>query len=183
MSGESGKRAKGGGAERIGSRARRGTTSTPAQVGILFGSGSDRDVMSEAARVLGKFGIPCEMNVLSAHRTPDEARDYARSAREKGIQVLICGAGMAAHLAGAVAASTTLPVLGVPLSAGTLGGLDALLSTVQMPAGVPVGTLGIGAAGARNAALLAAQILALANPGLRRKLDTHKREMARGAKL
>jgi len=151
-----------------------------ARVGILFGSDSDREVMAEAGRVLDRFGVACEMRALSAHRTPDEVRDYARSARGRGIAVLICGAGMAAHLAGAVAASTTLPVLGVPLATGTLNGLDALLATVQMPGGVPVGTLAIGKPGARNAALLAVEILALSDPVLSQKLDELKDSLARG---
>jgi phosphoribosylaminoimidazole carboxylase PurE protein len=152
-------------------------------VGVLFGSESDREVMASSGRVLEKFGVGHELRVLSAHRTPDEVRDYARAAHGRGIRVLICGAGMSAHLAGAVAAETTLPVLGVPLVAGQLGGLDALLSTAQMPAGVAVGTLAIGKAGARNAALLAVQILALSDPDLHAKLLAHKESMARGEAL
>ncbi len=152
-------------------------------VGILFGSESDREVMAEAGRVLEKFGVPHELKILSAHRNPEAVRAYARAARENGVRVLICGAGMAAHLAGAVAAATTLPVLGVPLAGGMLGGLDALLSTVQMPAGVPVGVLAIGEPGARNAALLAVEILALADPDLAGRLDAHKEAMARGEAL
>jgi len=157
--------------------------SAAAKVGILIGSESDRDVMSEAVRVLDRFGVQSEMRVLSAHRAPEAVRDYARGARDRGIGVLICGAGMAAHLAGAVAASSTLPVLGVPLSAGALAGLDALLSTVQMPAGVPVGTLAIGKAGAVNAAVLSVQILSLGDPALARKLDELKESLARGESL
>jgi phosphoribosylaminoimidazole carboxylase PurE protein len=153
------------------------------RVGVLFGSESDREVMALAGRVLEKFGVLHELRVLSAHRTPDEVREYARSAQGRGICVLICGAGMSAHLAGVVAAATTLPVLGVPLAAGQLGGIDALLSTAQMPAGVAVGTLAIGKAGARNAALLAVQILALSDPGLQKKLEAHKEAMARGEAL
>jgi len=150
------------------------------RVGILIGSESDREVMTEAARVLTQFGVPHEMKVLSAHRAPGEVHAYARDAAGRGIKVLICGAGMAAHLAGAVAAATTLPVLGVPLGGGLMDGLDALLSTVQMPSGVPVGTLAVGRAGARNAAVLAVQILALADSGLARKLAEHKEALARG---
>jgi phosphoribosylaminoimidazole carboxylase PurE protein len=152
-------------------------------VGVLFGSESDREVMALAGRVLEKFGVSHELRVLSAHRTPDEVRAYATSARERGMRVLICGAGMSAHLAGVVAAATTLPVLGVPLAAGQLGGMDALLSTAQMPAGVAVGTLAIGKAGARNAALLAVQILALSDSGLQEELLAHKAAMARGETL
>jgi phosphoribosylaminoimidazole carboxylase PurE protein len=153
------------------------------RVAILFGSESDREVMEEAGRVLERFDVKHELRALSAHRTPDTVREFARGARSRGVEVLICGAGMAAHLAGAVAAGTTLPVLGVPLSGGALDGLDALLATVQMPAGVPVGTLAIGKAGARNAAVLAVQILALADADLARKLDEMKEALAKGQRL
>jgi phosphoribosylaminoimidazole carboxylase PurE protein len=156
---------------------------TGPRVGVLFGSESDREVMGQAGRVLEKFGVEHELLVLSAHRTPEAVRDYARAARERGIAVLICGAGMSAHLAGAVAAATTLPVIGVPLAAGHLGGIDALLSTVQMPAGVAVGTVAIGKTGAKNAALLAVQILALSDPSLQGKLKEQKEAMARGEAL
>lgn len=147
-------------------------------VAILMGSASDLDVMNEAAKVLEELGIAHEVVVTSAHRSPDKTVEYTATARDRGLQVLIVAAGLAAHLAGAVAANTTLPVLGVPLNSGPLQGVDALLSTVQMPAGVPVGTLAIGAAGARNAALLAAQILALSDPRLARLLVERKRKMA-----
>ncbi len=147
-------------------------------VGILMGSASDLDVMNEAARVLEELGIAHEVVVTSAHRSPKKTANYTASARERGIQVLIVAAGLAAHLAGAVAANTTLPVLGVPLDSGSLRGMDALLSTVMMPAGVPVGTLAIGSAGARNAALLAAQILALQDARLARALVERKAKMA-----
>lgn len=147
-------------------------------VAILMGSASDLDVMNEAAKVLEELGIAHEVVVTSAHRSPDKTVEYTAAARDRGLQVLIVAAGLAAHLAGAVAANTTLPVLGVPLNSGPLQGVDALLSTVQMPAGVPVGTLAIGAAGARNAALLAAQILALSDPRLARLLVERKRRMA-----
>lgn len=146
-------------------------------VAILMGSQSDLDVMGEGARVLEELGIAHEVVVTSAHRSPQETAKYAETARERGIQVMIVGAGLAAHLAGAVAAHTTLPVLGVPLESGPLRGMDALLSTVQMPAGVPVGTLAIGTAGARNAALLAAQILALSDARLARSLADRKASM------
>jgi phosphoribosylaminoimidazole carboxylase PurE protein len=154
-----------------------------ARVGILFGSETDRDVMCEAGKVLDRFGVAYEMRVVSAHRAPDEVRVYSTTARGRGLAVLICGAGMAAHLAGAVAASTTLPVLGVPLPGSALNGLDALLATVQMPSGVPVGTLAIGKAGARNAGLLAVQILALNDEGLAKQLVTLKESLARGESL
>lgn len=153
------------------------------KVGILFGSESDREVMSEAGKVLTRFGVGHEMQALSAHRTPEAVRAYALAAKARGMGVLICGAGMAAHLAGAVAAATTLPVLGVPLAGSAMNGLDALLSTVQMPAGVPVGTLAIGKAGAKNAAMLAVQILALSDEGLAGKLASFKEGMALGESL
>ena len=149
-------------------------------VAILMGSDSDWPVMAVAAERLAALGIPHAARVLSAHRSPDATARFARGARAEGYRVIICGAGAAAHLAGVVSAHTTLPVLGVPLEAGGLGGLDALLATVQMPAGVPVGTLAIGRAGADNAAILAAEILALADAGLAARLDEHKRALARG---
>jgi phosphoribosylaminoimidazole carboxylase PurE protein len=139
-------------------------------VGILMGSESDREVMEVCLQQCRELGIEAEMRVSSAHRNPQATRDYARQAHERGVQVLIAAAGMAAHLAGACASESILPVIGVPMSGGTLGGLDALLSTVQMPKGVPVATVAIGRAGARNAAILAAQILALNDPGLRQRL-------------
>jgi len=151
---------------------------TSPKVGILMGSASDLDVMNEAARILEELGIAHEVVVTSAHRSPAKTAQYTATAGDRGIQVLIVAAGLAAHLAGAVAANTTLPVLGVPLDSGSLRGMDALLSTVMMPAGVPVGTLAIGTAGARNAALLAAQILALSDPALARALVDRKRKMA-----
>jgi phosphoribosylamine--glycine ligase len=144
-----------------------------------MGSESDRATMEEAARVLEEHGVPCEIAVRSAHRTPDAARRWARSARGRGIEVVIAGAGGAAHLAGAVAAHTRLPVLGVPLASSPLGGLDALLATVQMPPGVPVGTLGVGAWGAQNAAHLALRILALDDAALSRRIERHAARPAR----
>jgi phosphoribosylaminoimidazole carboxylase PurE protein len=130
-------------------------------VGILMGSESDRGTMDKTAEVLRDLDISFEMNVMSAHRTPDDVAEYARSASDRGLRVLIAGAGLAAHLAGALAANTILPVIGVPLDAGPLNGMDSLLSTVQMPKGIPVATVAIGSHGARNAAYLAAEILAL----------------------
>lgn len=143
-----------------------------ARVGIVMGSESDRVVMEEAARVLAEFGVECEVAVRSAHRTPDAAAKWAKTAKVRGLEVIVAGAGGAAHLAGAMAANSRLPVLGVPLATSPLGGFDALLATVQMPPGVPVGTLGVGTWGARNAAHLALRILALGDPALARRLET-----------
>jgi phosphoribosylamine--glycine ligase len=150
-----------------------------ALVGIVMGSDSDLPVMQAAADFLDSMGITYEMSVNSAHRTPEAASTYARNAAAKGLQIIIAGAGMAAHLAGVLAAHTNLPVIGVPLDASSLNGLDALLSTVQMPPGVPVATMGIGKAGAKNGAVLAARILALQDKKLADKLETFKKEMAR----
>jgi 5-(carboxyamino)imidazole ribonucleotide mutase len=146
---------------------------------ILMGSDSDWEVMSEARKALEEMGVPTEVHVSSAHRTPARTGQLAREAAGRGIRVVICGAGAAAHLAGVVAAETELPVLGVPLAASDLSGLDALVSTAQMPGGVPVGTLAIGKAGARNAGLLAARILALSEPGLAEKVREQRARMAR----
>ncbi len=148
------------------------------QVGILMGSDSDWAVMQEAAAVLRQFAISFEMTVSSAHRTPERTHAYAASAAQRGLKVLIAGAGAAAHLAGVVAANTPLPVIGVPLAATGLQGLDALLATVQMPGGIPVATMAIGAAGARNAALFAVRLLALSDPLLADKLAAFHRDMA-----
>jgi phosphoribosylaminoimidazole carboxylase PurE protein len=147
-----------------------------AVVAVIMGSESDCEVMQDALRALDELGIEREAHILSAHRTPEAVARFAAGARERGLKVIIAGAGMAAHLAGAVAAHTTLPVIGVPIAGGSLGGLDALLSTVQMPGGVPVATVGINRA--RNAAVLAAQILALGDARLRAKLDELKQVMA-----
>jgi len=147
-------------------------------VGIVMGSDSDLPVMGEAGAVLDQLKVPYEMGIASAHRSPEKATQYARRAGERGIRVLIAGAGAAAHLAGALAAHTTLPVIGVPLSSSPLQGLDSLLSTAQMPSGVPVATMALDRAGARNAALLAAQILALQDAKLARRLKQHKEKMA-----
>ncbi|MBI3127861.1 MAG: 5-(carboxyamino)imidazole ribonucleotide mutase [Candidatus Tectomicrobia bacterium] len=133
------------------------------RVGILMGSASDRPAMEEAGKALDELGVGWELRVLSAHRTPEAVREYLRGAPGRGIRVLIAGAGMAAHLAGVSAAGTDLPVIGVPMGGPALGGLDALLSTVQMPPGIPVATMGIGGPGARNAGLFAARILALSD--------------------
>lgn len=145
-----------------------------AKVAVLIGSDSDWEVMQACWEQLGQLEIPAEVHVMSAHRSPARVHEFAAQAAEKGVEVIIAGAGMAAALAGSVAASTTLPVIGVPLANGALGGLDALLSTVQMPPGVPVATVAVGEPGARNAALLAAQILALADPALAGKLKKFK---------
>jgi 5-(carboxyamino)imidazole ribonucleotide mutase len=149
-------------------------------VGVLMGSKSDWETMSHCVTTLEALGIPCEARVLSAHRTPDEAVEYAETADQRGIEVLIAAAGGAAHLAGVIAAKTTLPVLGVPMKGWSLDGLDSLLSTVQMPGGVPVGTLAIGKAGAINAALLAGRILALEHERIRAavKADRDARRQA-----
>jgi len=141
------------------------------RVGILMGSESDRPVMEETAKVLNKFGIECELVVASAHRTPERVQSYVKEARARGIKVLIAGAGMAAHLAGAVAAHTTLPVIGVPIDASPLNGLDSLLSTVQMPPGIPVASMAIGKAGAKNAAYYALSILSTTDPDIEKKLE------------
>ena len=144
-------------------------------VGILMGSDSDWPVMEQAAKTLESFGVPCESRVLSAHRSPEHVRDYAASAAARGLKVLIAGAGGAAHLAGVLAAHTTLPVIGVPIESKSLKGLDSLLSTVQMPKGVPVATVAID--GAANAAVLAVQCLALSDARLQRSLAEHKRRL------
>ena len=147
-------------------------------VSILMGSDHDFSIMKEAGDVLDSFGISFEYSVASAHRSPQRTADLARTAEDRGIRVIIVGAGKAAHLAGTVAAWTTIPVLGVPIDA-SLGGLDALLSTVQMPAGVPVGTMGIGKSGAKNAALFAVQVLALSDMDLKARLRQYKIKLAK----
>jgi 5-(carboxyamino)imidazole ribonucleotide mutase len=143
-------------------------------VGVIMGSKSDWDTLAHAAERLREFGVPHECRVVSAHRTPKLIDEYCRSAERRGIQVIIAGAGGAAHLPGMVAAQTSLPVFGVPVQSAALSGLDSLLSIVQMPAGVPVGTLAIGKAGAANAALLAIAVLALARPDLKTKLEAFR---------
>uniref|UniRef100_A0A832A941 N5-carboxyaminoimidazole ribonucleotide mutase n=1 Tax=Desulfacinum infernum TaxID=35837 RepID=A0A832A941_9BACT len=147
-------------------------------VGILMGSDSDLPVMEGAFEVLRKFEIPFETAVLSAHRTPDQAARYAETAAARGLKVLIAAAGWAAHLAGVLASKTTLPVIGVPIDSSPLKGMDALLSTVQMPPGIPVATMAIGKGGARNAALFAVQILALSHEALSEGLRRYKADMA-----
>ncbi len=149
-------------------------------VGILMGSDSDLPVMSAAIETLEEFGVPAEVEVVSAHRSPARSAEYARTARERGLQVIICGAGAAAHLAGVIAAETTVPVIGVPIDSSPLKGFDSLMSTVQMPPGIPVATMAVGRAGAANAALFAIQILSTANAGLVEKMGAHKRKLAEG---
>lgn len=149
-------------------------------VSIVMGSDSDLEIMREAGKALDEFGIPYEMDVTSAHRSPDRTADYARKAAGRGIRVIIAGAGGAAHLAGVIAAHTTLPVIGVPIPSTSLQGMDSLLATVQMPAGIPVATVAIGKPGATNAGILVAQILGLADAAIAEKLRTHKEKLARG---
>ncbi|MGN7611071.1 5-(carboxyamino)imidazole ribonucleotide mutase [Magnetococcales bacterium HHB-1] len=146
-------------------------------VGILMGSDSDWSVMQEAAKVLKAFSVPFEVMVTSAHRTPERTHAYASQAREKGIKTLIIGAGAAAHLAGVVASETTLPIIAVPLAATDLKGMDALLATVMMPGGVPVASMAIGKAGAKNGALFAIQILSLSDDGLAKKFREYRLDM------
>lgn len=146
-------------------------------VGIVMGSDSDAPIMSETARVLKEFGIRHEMVIASAHRSPRRTMLYSTSAEKRGLKVLICGAGHAAHLAGVVAAHTTLPVIGVPIDSSSLKGLDSILSTVQMPGGVPVATMAIGKGGAVNAGILAAEILAISDGRLRKKLVAYRRRL------
>jgi len=144
------------------------------KVSVIMGSVSDWDVMSQAVQTLSALGIDCETKVISAHRTPKLMFDYANTARERGISVIIAGAGGAAHVAGVVAGLTTIPVIGVPIRTQMMGGLDSLLSIVQMPAGVPVATVAIN--GAKNAALLAAEMLAISDKGLQQKLEDFRKE-------
>jgi 5-(carboxyamino)imidazole ribonucleotide mutase len=151
-----------------------------ALVGVVMGSRSDWETMRHAAETLDRLGVPYEARVVSAHRTPDELFRYAESAAGRGLEVIVAGAGGAAHLPGMLAAKTTLPVLGVPVESKALKGLDSLLSIVQMPAGVPVGTLAIGRGGAVNAALLATAVLALSRPELRAALERHRAEQSAG---
>ena len=146
-------------------------------VGIIMGSDSDLAVMQEAAKVLKQFEIPYEIGVYSAHRSPHRTLEYVRSARERGLKVIIAGAGSSAHLAGVTAAETTLPVIGIPIDSSPLSGLDSLLSTVQMPPGVPVATMGVGNSGATNAAVFAVQILALGDERLAGRLAEYKDQL------
>lgn len=146
-------------------------------VGIMMGSESDLQVMQEAAKVLKQFEIPFEIGVYSAHRSPHRTHEYVKSVRDRGIKVIIAGAGASAHLAGAAAAETIVPVIGVPIDSSPLTGMDSLLSTVQMPPGVPVATMAVGKSGATNAGILAVQILALGNGKLAKKLASYKDEL------
>ena len=148
------------------------------QVGILMGSDSDWPKIKGVAAALDEFGIGYEVHVMSAHRTPEKVLDYASGARARGLGVIIAAAGGAAHLAGVVASHTTLPVIGIPVETGVMGGLDSLLSTVQMPGDIPVATVGIGSGGARNAGILAAEILAAAQPELAEKLAAFRGRLA-----
>jgi phosphoribosylamine--glycine ligase len=157
---------------------RQSSAGGPPRVGIVMGSDSDLGVMKNASDVLEDFGVAFEITVASAHRSPQRAAEWASSAHERGIKIIIAGAGHAAHLAGAMAAHTSLPIIGVPIDSSCLQGMDALLSTVQMPPGVPVATMAIGKSGARNAGILAVQILALADPVLAERLDKYKQNMA-----
>jgi len=150
------------------------------QVSIVMGSDSDLEIMREAGKALDDFGIAYELDVTSAHRSPDRSADFAKKAAERGIKVIIAGAGGAAHLAGVIAAHTILPVIGVPIPSTSLNGMDSLLSTVQMPAGIPVATVAIGRPGATNAGILAAQMIALADHDIAEKMHAHKEKLARG---
>jgi len=149
-------------------------------VSIVMGSDSDLEIMREAAKTLEEFGIAYEIDVTSAHRSPDRTADYARKAAGRGVRVIIAGAGGAAHLAGVIAAHTTLPVIGVPIPSTSLQGMDSLLAIVQMPAGIPVATVAIGKPGATNAGILAAQMIGIADAAVAKKLKGHKEKLARG---
>ncbi|MBV9609010.1 MAG: 5-(carboxyamino)imidazole ribonucleotide mutase [Acidobacteria bacterium] len=149
-------------------------------VSIVMGSDSDLEIMRETAKALDEFAIPYEMDITSAHRSPARTAEFARNAAARGIKAIVAGAGGAAHLAGVIAAESTLPVIGVPIPSSSLQGLDSLLAIVQMPAGIPVATVAIGKAGATNAGILAAQMLALSDPEIARKLAQHKEKLARG---
>ncbi len=155
------------------------TEKTRPLVGIVMGSDTDLPIMVETAQMLRKFGIPFELEITSAHRSPARTSEYARTAVERGLKVIIVGAGGASHLAGVIAAETILPVIGVPMATTTLAGLDALLSTVQMPGGVPVACTSIGKPGAINAAIFAAEIIATSDPELATKLVEYKDQLAR----
>ena len=147
-------------------------------VSVVMGSDSDLPVMEEAVKVLAEFAVPHELYLTSAHRTPDRTTTFARSAAKRGVRIIIVGAGAAAHLAGVIASQTLLPVIGIPIDATSLKGMDALLATVQMPGGIPVATMAIGKAGAKNAALFAVRILALDDAGLQKKLQAYIHRMA-----
>ena len=149
-------------------------------VSIVMGSDSDLEIMREAGKALEGFGVAYEIDITSAHRAPRKTAEFARSAAGRGVKVIIAGAGGAAHLAGVIAAESTLPVIGVPIPSSSLQGMDSLLATVQMPAGIPVATVAIGKAGATNAGILAAQMLALSDAALARKIEAHKEKLAKG---
>ena len=151
-------------------------------VSVIMGSDSDLQVMAEAKKILDEYNIRCAVLILSAHRSPDDARRFAKSARANGFKVIIAGAGGAAHLAGVIASFTTLPVIGVPMETKELKGLDSLLSTVQMPSGIPVATMAIGKTGARNAAYLALEILAISDSKIEKALERHKKSLAEGVR-
>jgi 5-(carboxyamino)imidazole ribonucleotide mutase len=159
---------------------KRATTNEKPLVAIVMGSDSDLEVMREAAKALEDFGVAYEMDITSAHRAADRTAEFARRAKERGVKIIIAGAGAAAHLAGVIAAVTTLPVIGVPIPSSSLQGLDSLLSTVQMPGGIPVATVAIGKAGATNAGILAVQMLALSDATLAKKLEQHKEKLRQG---
>ncbi len=163
---------------KTGKKASKGLNRPP-EVGIVMGSDSDLEIMEETASVLKKFGVSYEMTVASAHRSPKRAAEFASSAHKRGIKVIVAGAGHAAHLAGTMAAFTWLPVIGVPIDSSCLQGFDSLLSTVQMPPGVPVATVSIGKSGARNAGILAVQILAISDKKLTKMLEAFKEELAK----
>ena len=150
------------------------------KVGIIMGSRSDEAIMQECANILDQFGVEYEIRVISAHRTPEKAREYGMTARERGLQVLVAAAGGAAHLPGVLASWTSLPIIGVPLASSELKGIDSLYSIVQMPPGIPVATVSVGAWGARNAAYLAAQIIALQDENVRAKYDQYRADLAQG---
>ncbi len=148
-------------------------------VGILMGSDSDFSIMQETSKILDQFGVPHEILVSSAHRSPARTQSYVRDCRKRGIQILVAGAGAAAHLAGVLAAESIIPIIGVPIDSSALNGMDSLLATVQMPGGIPVATMAIGKAGAKNAGLLAVQILALSDKDLTAKLQRFKKDQAK----
>ena len=150
------------------------------RVSIVMGSDSDLEIMREAGKALEEFGISYDMDVTSAHRSPDRTAEFARNAAKNGVQVIIAGAGGAAHLAGVIAAHTTLPVIGVPIPSTSLQGMDSLLATVQMPAGIPVATVAIGKPGAINAGILVAQMIGLSDAAVAKKLVAYKEKLARG---
>jgi phosphoribosylaminoimidazole carboxylase PurE protein len=151
-------------------------------VAIIMGSDSDLPVMSEAAKVLKENDVPCTVKILSAHRSPDDTAKFASRARKNGFKIIIAGAGGAAHLAGVVASHTTIPVIGVPMDTKELKGIDSLFSTVQMPSGIPVATVTIGKTGARNAAILALEILSLSDKRLEKRMDAHKKHLVEGVR-